>query len=92
MNDAEIIPNIPYSMVFLLLFFINLVTIIFPKIKQNKFVKTILIKKIDIFKNMKLTIIIPVYNEKKTIVKVLDLVEKQVEIKKQIIVVEALHQ
>ena len=36
---------------------------------------------------MKLTIIIPVYNEKKTIVKVLDLIEKQIEIKKQIIVV-----
>jgi dolichol-phosphate mannosyltransferase len=36
---------------------------------------------------MKLTIIIPVYNEKKTIVKLLDLIERQVEIKKQIIVV-----
>ena len=36
---------------------------------------------------MKLSIIIPVYNEKKTILKVLDLIEKQVELEKQIIVV-----
>tara|TARA_Y100000590_G_scaffold465589_1_gene638312 strand:+ start:278 stop:976 length:699 start_codon:yes stop_codon:yes gene_type:complete len=37
---------------------------------------------------MKVTIIIPVYNEKKTILKIIDKIKKQTQIKKQIIIVD----